>query len=240
MPVSPNFNIPYPDGSSGLTPLASWFAGIAVGVDSALMTGIGGAPRLASSDSERNAIFPTPAQGNSVLRLDKGWIEQYFAAFNGTTNPSGASPAGWYPVGGRTPGYIGNRSAWTTGTGAAAVAMFATGTTTSNITPDISLSAAGVFTFATVGDYEMNLNMQWAINSTTGQRNIAWDGTATNIGLGEQVQSGSSLSNVGHFNYSTFRITSPGQTVRPFLVQNSGANLTVRTSAVINYFAPPQ
>lgn len=34
-----------------------------------------------------------------VYRSDVGWTEQYYAAYNATSNPGGANPAGWYPVG---------------------------------------------------------------------------------------------------------------------------------------------
>lgn len=51
-----------------------------------------------ASASARDVLYPTPVQGDSVRRLDKGWIETYYATWNSTTNPGGASPAGWYPV----------------------------------------------------------------------------------------------------------------------------------------------
>jgi hypothetical protein len=103
MPTTPKFQIAYPDGTSNLTPLQDWFSAIANGVENALNTGLGGAPRLANSDSERAAIFPSPVQGNTVLRPDKGYTEQYFALYNAGTNPAGATPAGWYPVAGVMP-----------------------------------------------------------------------------------------------------------------------------------------
>lgn len=98
MPVSPNFDIPYPDGTSGFTPLQQHFAAIANGVDTALMTGLGGAPRVAYSDAERATVFPSPVQGNLIVRPDKGWIEQYYDLYNSATNPAGAIVAGWYPM----------------------------------------------------------------------------------------------------------------------------------------------
>lgn len=54
-------------------------------------------PSVASATA-RNAIFPTPVQGNRVYRSDLGYTEAYYATFNITTNPGGASPSGWYPV----------------------------------------------------------------------------------------------------------------------------------------------
>lgn len=103
MPSTPKFGIRYPDGTSAYAPLESWFAGQASDFESALTTGLGGAPRLANSDSERSTLFPSPVQGNAVLRPDKGYVEQYYALYNSSTNPSGATPAGWYPVSGALP-----------------------------------------------------------------------------------------------------------------------------------------
>lgn len=101
MPSTPNFAIPYPAGTDNFSPLQNWIAGVALGADSALTTGLGGAPRVANSDAERNAIYPAPAQGNLVLRPDKGYIEQYYDLYNAGTNPGGAPIAGWYPTGQR-------------------------------------------------------------------------------------------------------------------------------------------
>jgi hypothetical protein len=46
----------------------------------------------------RNALFPSPTQGNAVWRNDRGWEERYYALYNSSTNPGGAPAAGWYPV----------------------------------------------------------------------------------------------------------------------------------------------
>ena len=40
-------------------------------------------------------------QGNTVIRTDKGYTEQYFGLYNAGTNPGGATVAGWYPVHGK-------------------------------------------------------------------------------------------------------------------------------------------
>ncbi len=69
----------------------------------ALNTWIKSGSRTANSDAARAAIFPAPAQGDTVFRTDKGWEERYYAAYNASTNPGGANPAGWYPVAGALP-----------------------------------------------------------------------------------------------------------------------------------------
>jgi hypothetical protein len=54
-------------------------------------------PIKVASAAARNAEFPSPVQGNTVFRNDLGLTETYYAAFNASTNPGGATPAGWYP-----------------------------------------------------------------------------------------------------------------------------------------------
>lgn len=54
------------------------------------------APRTVASASARDALFPSPVQGNSVFRSDLGYEERYYAAYNSSTNPGGRTPAGWY------------------------------------------------------------------------------------------------------------------------------------------------
>lgn len=98
MPVTPVYKIPSPDGTTSLVPLSEKFTAIADAVESALLTGLGGAPLLANSDAQRNSLVPSPVQGNLVMRPDLGWMEQYYETYDPTTNAGGATPAGWYPV----------------------------------------------------------------------------------------------------------------------------------------------
>lgn len=53
----------------------------------------------------RDIRFPPGSviQGNRVDRLDTGYTERYFGTYNSSTNPGGATPAGWYPVAGKMP-----------------------------------------------------------------------------------------------------------------------------------------
>jgi hypothetical protein len=52
----------------------------------------------ARSVAQRNVIYPSPVQGNTCIRTDVGYTEQYFSAYNSSSNPVGATPAGWYPI----------------------------------------------------------------------------------------------------------------------------------------------
>lgn len=72
-------------------------------VESRATTLESGATRTVSSASARDLLFPTPVQGNTVWRSDKGWEERYFALYNSSSNVGGATPAGWYPVSGALP-----------------------------------------------------------------------------------------------------------------------------------------
>jgi hypothetical protein len=49
----------------------------------------------------RNALYPSPTQGNTVFRTDSGVSESYFGLYNVSTNPGGRTTAGWYeePIG---------------------------------------------------------------------------------------------------------------------------------------------
>ena len=52
---------------------------------------------IVADAAARNALYPSPVQGNAVFRSDLGYEEVYYAAHNATTNPGGRTPAGWYP-----------------------------------------------------------------------------------------------------------------------------------------------
>lgn len=58
----------------------------------------GRGPRWVASDRARDALIPSPVQGDTVLRGDTGWEERYYGLYNANTNPAGATPAGWYPL----------------------------------------------------------------------------------------------------------------------------------------------
>lgn len=52
---------------------------------------------VVASQAERDAQYPTPQQGMSVYRTDLGTQEIYYGLYNASTNPGGATTAGWYP-----------------------------------------------------------------------------------------------------------------------------------------------
>lgn len=51
---------------------------------------------VVANQTERDAQYPTPAQGMSVYRTDLGVTQRYYGLYNVTTNPGGRGTAGWY------------------------------------------------------------------------------------------------------------------------------------------------
>lgn len=51
---------------------------------------------VVANQTERDAQYPTPAQGMSVYRTDLGVTQRYYGLFNSSTNPGGRDTAGWY------------------------------------------------------------------------------------------------------------------------------------------------
>lgn len=102
-------NIVYPTLGDDVGELEVVFGALATSVQNAFTTRFGSAsvqkvPALAvNTVAERNAIYPSPIQGNRVWRNDKGWEEAYFGLYNATSNPAGTSAAGWYPIAGAMP-----------------------------------------------------------------------------------------------------------------------------------------
>lgn len=96
--------IVYPTTSNTITPLSNHFANLATSTDTAIATSekTNAIPAVADT-AARTALFPSPVQGNRVLRLDQMVIEAYYGTYNATTNKGGALSAGWYPMAGNTP-----------------------------------------------------------------------------------------------------------------------------------------
>lgn len=233
MPTTTVFKIPYPDGTSILTPLASRFADIANGVESALLTGLGGAPRLAHSDSERDSLIPSPTQGDSVERPDKGWIEQYYALYDASTNPSGAVAAGWYPIAGSMPYLFAKRDALAVASGSASQTFINTKVSSLG---GVSIGTDGYVTVTQPGVYMIVLTADWSANGT-GQRNLGVDGVTV---LGKDVVYMASNASFGVSEVLTthVRVDVAAGRVRPYLVHNSGAALTVTGHLDMRYVGP--
>lgn len=63
---------------------------------SSVSTQLTSAPRKVADATARDALFPSPVQGNAVFRNDLGAVETYYGLYNSSTNPGGRDTAGWY------------------------------------------------------------------------------------------------------------------------------------------------
>lgn len=120
MPITAPDEIKYPDNDTGFTPQATHWASLADSVQAALNALRGASSPPVGTAAARNALYPLPVQGNSVDRLDLGYTERFFSEYSSGSNPGGATPAGWYPVGGKVPLGVARRKAVAMPIGAAA------------------------------------------------------------------------------------------------------------------------
>ena len=101
-----------------------------------------GGVQVVSGTATRDALLPSPVQGDSVFRNDLGAVETYYGLYNSSTNPGGRDTAGWY-INDRQTGLIPVKPSTVT---------IATGTGSANSIGTVSFSGAtvvsldGVFT----------------------------------------------------------------------------------------------
>lgn len=151
---TPNKNIWTPTGATDLTPLQTPFAALANSVDDALVAQDKTIPALyVANVAERNAKYPSPKQGDRVWRNDTGWQETYYGAYNAGSNPGGASPAGWYPTGGKMPRFV------VLGSGDASIPNQSQTVLTNWASPETNVGmtswSGGILTVAYTGIYSM-------------------------------------------------------------------------------------
>jgi hypothetical protein len=96
---APGF-IPLYDDTTSFAPIQDPFNGTSQAVNAALIAMQKTVAPTVANQAARDALYPTPTQGNRVLRADLGWEEMYYTLYNSGTNPGGATPAGWYPIAG--------------------------------------------------------------------------------------------------------------------------------------------
>jgi hypothetical protein len=92
-------NIRYPVSTDQIAPLETHFANLANDVQTALTTTSTGGGVLihkVASSAARDALYPSPIQGQQVFRNDTGLMQTYYGLYNVSTNPGGRSTAGWY------------------------------------------------------------------------------------------------------------------------------------------------
>lgn len=69
-----------------------------VGTKSVTTDEVSAVSKGVANQAERNTLYPSPVQGNTVFRTDLGTTETYFGVYNSSTNPGGQASAGWYPA----------------------------------------------------------------------------------------------------------------------------------------------
>jgi hypothetical protein len=97
-------NIRYPVSTDQIAPLETHFANLANDVQTALTTTSTGTSGVlihkVANQSGRDALYPSPIQGQQVFRNDTGLLQTYYGLYNSATNPGGRATAGWYNNGG--------------------------------------------------------------------------------------------------------------------------------------------
>lgn len=88
-------NITYPVSTDQVAPLETVFATMATSVQNAFDASRRNFSAVVADLAARNALFPSPVQGNRVWRNDLGLEETYYGLYNATTNPGGRAAAGW-------------------------------------------------------------------------------------------------------------------------------------------------
>jgi len=186
----------------------------------------------------RTTALASPSQGMISFLNDSGTTWQYFELYNASTNPGGASAAGWYPISGSAVFYgTASRSA-------------ATGTTyfvgdtgflfTENIDP-LGWHSASTntdrITPTIAGVYRISTASQPAANST-GNRIIGLQKNASNIGgLGSSAATGF-IAEIS----PTAVTTANGSTdyFRVSYQQTSGSTLVVPIQVSVEFLRPLQ
>jgi hypothetical protein len=215
---TPLYNIPYPDPTDKPKDAAAHFQGIANGVEAALQAAsippvISSATMVAASAAARDAYWGTPTlladqltlqnRGATTIRTDTGWTERYFAPYNATTNPGGATPVGWYPVSGNVPAGLAKRTATAVSAGNAAYAnMSATAGWT---TAGTGLLAGGMtyangFVIPVAGLYEVGWSILQGGGASIGIVGIARNAPGT-VG-GNLLYAIATMQNGGAYNAS--------------------------------------
>lgn len=97
------WNIPLFGDSDFVTPIQTPLNAQSNALDTALTNSQKALVPRVADQTARDALFPSPLQGNAVFRKDKGWEETYYELYNASTNPGGQPIPGWRPTGGALP-----------------------------------------------------------------------------------------------------------------------------------------
>lgn len=181
---------------------------------------------VVANQTERDAQYPTPAQGMSVYRTDLGYTQRYYGLYNASTNPAGRNPAGWYKEAGM-------------------IVQMVYGTTISEVTNstssfiDTGLTAT-ITPTSTTSKIIVLVTQNGLFKSDGGSTNAVWlhlmiNGTAREV-FGYAVGLNYVTGNVFIGGASTVYVDSPGTTSAityktQFRNEASGASVSVQKSS---------
>lgn len=217
---------------------------------------------VAASAAARDAKYGDPATmtgtqrkalqdlGVTVWRTDLGIFQRFLAAYNSSTNPTGAASYGYYPID-NTVLFAGKRSntSLTIPNSAYTVVSFnsftATGSTSNTETIQINSSTTpSTFTVRTAGWYRLSMNVPMgAWSSTAGSaRAMASNRNSTTYSTGTLTQLSETGTTAPQVMTDTATVLlAAADVVRFFIFQDSGGNATNNdTNFSIEYLRPAQ
>lgn len=219
-----------PTGTDSVAPLNTVLANMQNSVQNALKTRGGAA---VGSSAARDAVFPSPTQNNSVYRTDLGYSEIYYASYNGTSNPGGATTAGWYPS---PTALIRGKATRTTAfsvPNASARTAVTLGLDTS-FTRGVQASGTAGLIAPASGEYLVRGRWTWAANSTNNRlhgffiNGSEWaDGVSdTRLGIGTSATSVTIMERI-FLNAGDVITLGAGQNSGGALALNVGTDITI-------------
>lgn len=221
---TPNWGLPILTGTEAMS-----FKGLYNAQSNALETGMDNLSRASgiakvASVAARTALFPSPAQGNSVFRTDTGTTETYFS--------SGVQVAGWYPTSGRVP--FSNRLRMATSQ------VYTSGSNVALQFSEVGQAAVGItysgstFTVPQPGRYLVTAVVGGAF-TTSARFIVGLTGSFAEATQESAIQANLSTS----WNRNTAILTFPANgTLQVTVRQDSGVNIAMNGYATLNYLNP--
>jgi len=186
----------------------------------------------------RTTAISSPSQGMTSWLNDSGTAWQYYELYNASTNPAGASTAGWYPMSGQAV-FMGTCGSFTTTTSVAADAGATGNLYTENIDPfgwhsAVTNTQRIIPTIA--GVYRFTSNAIFATNATGARAVSLYKNTVRSF-----YMSNAALGGEGTPTGGSLTISMNGTTdyfIASF-VQTSGGNLAMSSVVTLVEFLKP-
>jgi hypothetical protein len=192
-----------------------------------------------ASSAARTAALAAPSQGMISFLNDSGTTWYYAELYNASTNPGGASTAGWYPMSGSAV-FMGTCGSFTTTNGVGADAGATGNLYTENIDP-LGWHSAVTNTQRIIptipGVYRIASNAIFASNASGGRSLSIYKNTVRSFTTSNTAIGGGDVTPVG----GTFTISMNGTTdyfVATFN-QTSGGNLAMTSVVTLVEFLKP-